>query len=46
MGAGADSQVQMCQAMQTALVGANSASVAVDKMVKALDFYLSKPNPA
>ncbi|MYW63106.1 extracellular solute-binding protein [Streptomyces sp. SID8379] len=46
MGAGAEAQVQLCQAMQTALVGANSAAVAVDKMIKALDFYLSKPDPA
>lgn len=46
MGAGADVQVQLCQAMQTALVGANSAAVAVDKMITALNFYLGKPNPA
>jgi hypothetical protein len=46
MGAGADAQVQLCQAMQTALVGANSAATAVDKMITALDIYLGKPNPA
>ncbi|WP_406301027.1 MULTISPECIES: extracellular solute-binding protein [unclassified Streptomyces] len=46
MGAGADVQVQLCQAMQTALVGANSAAVAVDKMISALNFYVSKPKPA
>ncbi|MEB8342936.1 extracellular solute-binding protein [Streptomyces endophyticus] len=46
MGAGADVQIQLCQAMQTALVGAASPATAVDKMISALNFYVSKPKPA
>jgi multiple sugar transport system substrate-binding protein len=45
-GAGTDVQVQMSQAMSSALGGRMSAEEAVDSMISAVDFYLGKPNPA